>query len=235
MLFQAPPDWALIIVDVQNDFCPGGRLAVAGGDDVILAINSLKHSFRCVVFTQDWHPANHLSFASQHVGKQPFDTVQMSYGAQILWPDHCVQHSKGAGLHNKLMFHQGDWLLQKGTNALVDSYSGFYENDGFTQPRFANGATLTDFLCGQKIKTLVLAGLAYDFCVGWHALDARKEGFDALIVKDMTRSIAMPLGVRAEGKTSETAMDAQLDAAGVKVVNSTEVLPLSTDLAAGQV
>jgi len=214
MTRPAPATTALIIVDVQSDFCPGGALAVGGGDQIVGGINALRAGFQTVVVTQDWHPAGHSSFASSHPGKQPFDNVDMPYGAQVLWPDHCVQGSDGAAFHPDLNVQTTDLVLQKGTSPAIDSYSGFFENDHTTRPRFADGSTLTDSLRARGITDLVLVGLAYDFCVGWHALDARREGFGVTVLKPLTRAIAMPL---AEGATSETAMDTQLRAAGAVV------------------
>lgn len=216
--WKAPADTALIIVDVQNDFCPGGNLAVENGDKIVPLVNALKEHFNTVVLTQDWHPAGHTSFASSHEGKAPMETTEMPYGTQVLWPDHCVQGSEGAAFHKDLDVSGTDLVLRKGANPAIDSYSGFFENDGKTQPRFDNGKTLSETLREAGIKKVVLVGLAFDFCVGWHALDAVKEGFDATVVKDATRSIAIP---GADGAPdTEQAMQRQLEDAGVKVVNS---------------
>ncbi|MCD8563350.1 MAG: bifunctional nicotinamidase/pyrazinamidase, partial [Alphaproteobacteria bacterium] len=207
MTFTAPKTTALIVVDVQNDFCPGGNLAVNEGDQIVSDINAMRGSFETRVYTKDWHPADHKSFASNHDGKNPFETIQMPYGVQVLWPDHCIQGTDGAAFHSALQYDGSDLILEKGTNPGIDSYSGFYENDQKTQPHFANGKTLTETLKARGIKQIVLCGLAYDFCVGWHALDARKEGFEVIVVKDAARSIAMPL---PDGSDTEAAMDAQL-------------------------
>lgn len=220
-IWLAPEDTALVIVDVQNDFCPGGNLAVAGGDDIIPLVNRLKPSFMPVVLTQDWHPQNHSSFASNHESKNPLDTTKMNYGTQILWPDHCVQGSEGAQFHKDLFIQPHDLILRKGTNTDVDSYSGFYEADGKGQPIFDNGKTLTETFREQGIKRIVFVGLAYDFCVGWHALDAVAQGFKAIILKDLTCSIAMPLD---GGLNSEQAMTKQLEQAGVKIIDSSELM-----------
>ena len=209
---------ALIIVDVQNDFCPGGRLEVMEGDKIIPTINALKPNFALTVYTQDWHPAEHKSFASAHEEAQEYSTIEVDYGEQVLWPDHCVQETDGAAFHKDLEVGDDALILQKGTNAEVDSYSGFIENDKKTQPLFANGKTLVEVLKEKEIKNIVFCGLAYDFCVGWHALDARKEGFETIIVKDACRSISKPL--EGESGTSETAMDAALKEAGVHVVKT---------------
>lgn len=216
-----PSDTALIIVDLQNDFCPGGALAVNGGDQIIPIINALKPNFALCILTQDWHPATHKSFASNHNGAKAFTTTEMPYGTQVLWPDHCIQNSVGAAFHKDLNIGDKDLVLKKGTNPDIDSYSGFFENDQKTQPCFFNGKTLAETLRNHDIKNIVFCGLAYDFCVGWHALDARKEGFEAIIIKDATRSIAMPLE-KDEG-TSEAAMDKQLKSAGVHIINTQDL------------
>ncbi|MFA7276709.1 MAG: nicotinamidase [Pseudobdellovibrionaceae bacterium] len=220
MTWNSPENTALVVVDVQNDFCPGGKLAVAGGDEIVPVVNDLLYHFNVVVLTQDWHPADHKSFASNHEGGQPFSLVDMPYGAQVLWPDHCVQGTDGANFCEDLEVSPSDMILQKGTNADVDSYSGFFENDKVSKPVFADGKTLSDAFKDAGISRIVFCGLAYDFCVGYHALDARKEGFEAIVVKDATRSIAMPT---SEGNTTETDMDRQLQEAGVKVVSAAEL------------
>jgi nicotinamidase/pyrazinamidase len=216
-----PADTALIIVDVQNDFMPNGALAVEGGDQIIPIINALKPNFALTILTQDWHPPEHKSFASNHENAAPFTTTEMPYGTQILWPSHCIQNSVGAAFNKDLNIENNDLVLKKGTNKDIDSYSGFFENDQKTKPHFFNGKTLTDTLKDQDIKNIIFCGLAYDFCVGWHALDAKKEGFEAIIIKDATRAIAMPLD-KDEG-TSETAMDKQLKEAGVHIINTQDL------------
>ncbi len=207
-------DTALVIVDVQNDFCPGGALAVAGGDEIVEKINAIRNDFSVRIYTQDWHPAGHMSFASSHPGKTPFDTVDMPYGPQVLWPDHCIQDTPGAAFHPNLSVGGEDPVLRKGTHPEIDSYSGFFENDGTTQPRFPDGKTLAAFLRDRNISKIAFCGLAYDFCVGWHALDARKEGFEAVVLKDLTRAIAMPAPKNAN---SEDGMTARLKAAGIDI------------------
>ena len=152
---------ALIVVDVQNDFCPGGALAVPGGDEVLAPINAKMVQFDTVILTQDWHPAGHSSFASSHPGKAPFETVEMAYGTQVLWPDHCVQGSDGAAFHKELRT-DGDLILRKGFRAGIDSYSGFFENDQTTP------TGLEGYLRSRGITGLTLAGLATDFCVAFH-------------------------------------------------------------------
>ena len=222
--WKVPEDIALVVVDIQNDFCPGGNLAVPGGDDIVPLVNSLKKLFNLVVLTKDWHPAGHKSFASSHDGKNPLETVEMPYGTQVLWPDHCVQGTEGAAFHKDLDIAADDLVLAKGTNPAIDSYSGFFENDAKTQPVFDDGKTLAQTLREKGINTVVFTGLAYDFCVGWHALDAIKAGFNAIVVKDATRSIAIPGADGAPG--TEQAMTAQLEQAGAKIVTADELKAL---------
>lgn len=218
--WKADKDTALIIVDVQNDFIPGGSLAVGGGDEIIPLVNSLRTHFDTVVITQDYHPAGHSSFASSHAGKAPMETVEMPYGTQVLWPDHCVQGTKGSAFHKDLLYEEGDLILQKGTNPAIDSYSAFLENDKVTSPTFMHGDTLAERLNAIDIKKIVVVGLAGDFCVGYTALDGLKAGFQVAVVKDATRSIGIPLG---GGETTETKMDKDIVAAGGKVIQSADL------------
>ena len=219
--WTAPADTALIIVDAQNDFCPGGALAVDGGDEIIPVVNALRDHFNLVVLTQDKHPSGHCSFASSHDGKAPRETVEMPYGTQVLWPDHCEDGSEGVKFHKDLIVKDTDLWLEKGTHQDIDSYSGFYENDQKTQPRFANGKTLTETLNDAGITRVVLTGLAYDFCVGWHGLDAVKDGFEVVVVDDATRAIGMPTKVGQSDSKQD--MDAQLAQNGVKVVSAADL------------
>lgn len=216
MSFTAPSHTALIIVDIQNDFCPGGALAVNEGDQIIPLVNDLSKSFEHRIYTQDFHPADHKSFASNHKGAEPFHTIETAYGVQVLWPDHCVQGTNGAEFHAALKMNKNDLVLKKGTNKEIDSYSGFFENDKKTRPCFVNGKTLTETLKSLNIKKVIFVGLAYDFCVGWHALDAKEEGFQAIVIKDATRSIAMPTD---DGNNTETLMDKKLKQAGIEVTS----------------
>ncbi|WP_319483565.1 bifunctional nicotinamidase/pyrazinamidase [uncultured Cohaesibacter sp.] len=174
---------ALIIIDVQNDFCPGGALAVPGGDEIIERINLMQHSFAHVVLTQDWHPSGHSSFASAHDGKAPYDMVEMPYGDQVLWPDHCVQGTDGAAFHAGLATARADLILRKGTNPAIDSYSAFFENDHHT----ATG--LEGYLRDKGVVSLLFVGLATDFCVRYSALDAAKLGFDVSVDLSACRAI----------------------------------------------
>ncbi|MCB4457603.1 bifunctional nicotinamidase/pyrazinamidase [Leisingera sp. McT4-56] len=173
---------ALIVVDVQNDFCPGGALAVPGGDEVVAPVNAMMERFDTVILTQDWHPAGHSSFASAHPGKAPFETVEMPYGTQVLWPDHCVQGTEGAAFHKDLRT-DGDLIIRKGFRAGIDSYSGFFENDRTTP------TGLEGYLRSRSITDLTLAGLATDFCVAFTALDAARLGFAVTVDLAACRAI----------------------------------------------
>ena len=176
---------ALIVVDVQNDFCPGGRLAVQKGDEVVPLVNELAKRFENVVLTQDWHPGGHKSFATSHPGTKPFDSIKLPYGEQVLWPDHCVQGSDGAALHKDLAVCHAQLVVRKGWRREVDSYSAFLEADR----RSRTG--LEGYLDERGIKRLFLCGLATDFCVAWTALDARKLKFECAVVEDACRAIDM--------------------------------------------
>lgn len=174
---------ALIVIDVQNDFCPGGALAVADGDAIIPGINALASESDAVVFTQDWHPADHSSFASQHDGKDPYGTVEMPYGTQVLWPDHCVIGSNGAAFHSELNVDRAELIIRKGFRRGIDSYSAFFENDHSTP------TGLEGYLRTRGITTLTLVGLVTDFCVAYSAIDAAKLGFDVSVRMDLCRAI----------------------------------------------
>jgi len=174
---------ALIVVDVQNDFCPGGSLPVAGGDAIVPLVNELGRRFGIVVLTQDWHPAGHSSFASSHPGKAPFETIAMPYGTQVLWPDHCVQGSAGAAFHPGLDLAMAQAIIRKGCRGEVDSYSGFVEADR-TTPTGLGG-----YLKERGIARAVVVGLATDFCVSWTAQDAARQGFETIVVEEACRAI----------------------------------------------
>ena len=181
------PTDVLLVIDMQNDFLPGGPLAVAEGDVIIPGINALAQRFEHVILTQDWHPAGHISFASSHTGKQPFtDTVQAAYGTQTLWPDHCLQGTRGAELHPDLNIPHAEMILRKGFRKDIDSYSAFLENDKIT------GTGLAGYLRERKLNRLFFAGLAYDFCVGFSAIDGAKLGFEPFVVGDLSRAVALP-------------------------------------------
>jgi len=177
------PTDALIVVDVQNDFCPGGALAVADGDAVVPVVNALARRFANVVLTQDWHPAGHASFASAHPGKAPFETTELAYGTQVLWPDHCVQGTPGAELHAGLEVPHAQLVIRKGWNAGVDSYSAFREADRATRTGLAG------YLRERGVERVFVVGLATDYCVGWTAIDARAAGFAAVVIEDACRGI----------------------------------------------
>lgn len=186
------PTDALLVIDMQPDFCPGGTLAVAGGDEIIPLINSLAPRFDHVILTQDWHPAGHISFASSHPGKQPYQQIEASYGSQTLWPDHCLQHSPGADLHPALDIPHTELILRKGFRREIDSYSGFLENDHMTRTGLAG------YLKDRGLTRLFLCGLAYDFCVRYSAVDGKNLGFQSIVVEDATRAVNLP------GSVSET-------------------------------
>ena len=174
---------ALLIVDVQNDFCPGGALAVPKGDEIVPIINRLIPHFDHIIQTQDWHPEGHQSFASSHQGKDPYDTVELNYGTQVLWPDHCVQGTKGAEFHPGLNIDKSQVIIRKGFRKQIDSYSTFFENDQKTS------TGLTGYLNERGIKELYTVGLATDFCVKWSILDGIDQGFKMHIIKDAVRGI----------------------------------------------
>ncbi|MGE7468051.1 bifunctional nicotinamidase/pyrazinamidase [Bosea sp. NPDC003192] len=174
---------ALIVVDVQNDFCPGGSLAVAGGDEIVPLVNELGKRFGIVVLTQDWHPAGHSSFASSHPGKGPFETVAMPYGTQVLWPEHCVWGSEGAAFHPALDLDMAQAVIRKGCRRDVDSYSGFVEADR-TTPTGLGG-----YLKERGIARVLVVGLATDFCVNWTAQDAARHGFETVVIEEACRAI----------------------------------------------
>ncbi len=198
----------LIVVDVQNDFCPGGALAVPRGDEVIPIVNRLAARFRNVVLTQDWHPRGHLSFASSHPGRRPFDTISASYGSQVLWPDHCVQATPGAEFHKHLEIPHAGLVLRKGMDGAIDSYSAFYENDRKTP------TGLVGYLQERHLTRVFLAGLAFDFCVRYSAEDARRVGFDVFVVEDACR------GINVDGSVAVTR--ANLAALGIPCLSTQE-------------
>jgi nicotinamidase/pyrazinamidase len=176
---------ALLVIDVQNDFCPGGNLPVANGDAVVPVINQLARQFRHVVLTQDWHPRAHGSFASSHANRKPFESIALSYGPQVLWPDHCVQGTPGAEFHAALQIPHAELVLRKGYHRAIDSYSAFFENDRTTP------TGLSGYLRERGLARLFLAGLAFDFCVRYSAEDARRAGFDVRVAEDACRAIDM--------------------------------------------
>ena len=197
-------DYALVVIDVQNDFCPGGALAVAGGDEIVPLINSLSTDFQHVILTQDWHPSGHSSFASSHGGKKPFETITMPYGEQTLWPDHCIQGTDGADFHPGLEWTRAELVLRKGFRKAIDSYSAFYENDHNTPTGLAG------YLGERGISQITLAGLATDYCVAYSALDAARLGFKVTVRLDCCRAIDL------DGSLQR--MTVRMRDAGVKLV-----------------
>jgi len=190
---------ALIVIDIQNDFCPGGALAVSGGDLIIGGVNALMQQIPCVVLTQDWHPADHSSFASQHAGKSPFDTTEMPYGTQVLWPDHCVWGSDGAVFHPDLHVDPADLIIRKGFRRAIDSYSAFFENDQ-TTPTGLHG-----YLNERGITDLTMVGLTLDFCVNFSALDAARLGYNVTVKTDLCRAIDMDGSLNAATQAMQSA------------------------------
>ena len=202
-------DDLLLVIDMQNDFCSGGALAVPEGEAVVPVINDLAGRFGHVVLTQDWHPAGHLSFASSHAGRQPFETTELDYGTQVLWPDHCVQGSPGAAFHADLALPQAELVLRKGFRPAIDSYSAFFENDQ-TTPTGLGG-----YLRERGLGRVFLCGLATDFCVQFSALDARRLGFETVLIEDACRAIDL------EG--SLAAAHAKMAEAGVMTATAGQV------------
>ncbi len=195
---------ALIVIDVQNDFCPGGALAVAGGDEIVAPINALMADYPLTVLTQDWHPAGHSSFATSHGGKAPFDVIDMPYGAQVLWPDHCVQNSPGAEFHTGLNTDAAKMIIRKGYRPEIDSYSAFFEND-HTTPTGLEG-----YLRTLGVQRLTMVGLATDFCVAYSAIDGARLGFDVTVRQDLCRAIDLD-GSLAAAQTDMAAAGVKLD------------------------
>lgn len=183
MTFDIGDSDVLLVVDLQNDFCPGGNLAVPGGHEVVPVVNALARRFAHVLLTQDWHPAGHQSFASSHLGRKPYDTIAVAYGQQILWPDHCIQGTRGAEFRVDLDIPHAALVIRKGFRREMDSYSAFYENDRKTPTGLAG------YLRERGLKRLFVAGLALDFCVRYSAEDAKREGFDVAVIEDACRGI----------------------------------------------
>jgi nicotinamidase/pyrazinamidase len=198
-----------VVVDVQNCFIPGGSLAVKEGDQIVPLVNRIAKAFKHVVLTQDWHTADHVSFASQHPGKKPFETVQLPYGTQVLWPDHCVQGTEGASLHKSLDIPHAELIIRKGYRRDVDSYSAFLEADKKTPTGLAG------YLKQRGLKRVYFAGLATDFCVAWSAMDARRQGFEALVIEDACR------GIDNQGSLAKAW--AAMKVAGVKRIQSSDL------------
>lgn len=194
-----PATDALIVIDIQNDFCPGGALAVAGGDKILNQVNGLMREFPTVVLTQDWHPESHASFAANHPGAEPFSMTEMPYGPQVLWPTHCVQGSNGAAFHPRLDLDAAHLVIRKGFNPNIDSYSAFFENDRVTP------TGLQGYLVSRGISTLTMVGLALDYCVAYSALDAARLGFGVTVIESACRAIDLngSLAIMREAMQSE--------------------------------
>jgi nicotinamidase/pyrazinamidase len=188
---QLQPTDALLVIDVQNDFMPGGALAIKDGDAIVPLINSLAKKFDHVILTQDWHPTQHISFATTHSNKQPFETIEAPYGPQTLWPDHVIQHTDGAALHPALKIPHAGLILRKGFRRHIDSYSAFLENDHTTPTGLAG------YLRERNLTRLFLCGLAYDLCVRYSALDGKNLGFETIVIEDATRAVNLPGSVDA--------------------------------------
>jgi nicotinamidase/pyrazinamidase len=201
----------LLIVDIQNDFCAGGALEVPRADEIIPLVNRLGAQFAHVILTQDWHPRDHLSFASMHPGRRPYETIEVDYGAQILWPDHCVKGTRGAEFHKKLDIPQAELILRKGFRREIDSYSAFYENDRRTP------TGLGGYLRERGLSHVVLAGLAFDFCVRYSAEDAQLEGFRVTVIEDACR------GIDVSGSVEET--QRHLGRIGVEIATALSFFP----------
>ncbi len=200
----------LLVVDVQNDFCPGGALAVPGGDEIIPLLHKIASRFEHIILTQDWHSPRHQSFASVHPGKHPFEQVMVSYGAQTLWPDHCVQGTRGAEFHAALDLGRAELILRKGFRPEIDSYSAFFENDRRTPTGLAG------YLRERGLARVFIAGLAYDYCVAYSSLDARRLGLPVMVVRDGCRAIDL--------NGSVAAMEREFAAAGVERIESGALL-----------
>jgi nicotinamidase/pyrazinamidase len=211
---------ALLVIDLQNDFCPavdgiGGALAVAGGDEIVPIINTLGRRFDHVLLTQDWHPSTHISFASAHPGAQPYQQIEVAYGPQVLWPDHCVQGSPGAALHPALDLPHAELVLRKGFRREIDSYSAFLENDHRTPTGLAG------YLRERGLRRLFLCGLAYDFCVRFSAIDGAALGFECVVVEDTTRAVDLPPANGQPGSVEATL--AALASSNIPRIRSAEI------------
>jgi len=206
---RTTPNDVLLITDVQNDFCPGGALAVADGDAVIEPIHRAAQHFQHIILTQDWHTPDHNSFASAHPGKKPFEQIELAYGPQTLWPDHCIQGTHGAEFHPALQLTRAELILRKGFRRAIDSYSAFFENDRTT----ATG--LAGYMRERGLNRVFLTGLAYDYCVGYSALDARRIGLPAIILRDACRAIDL--------NGSVASIEREFVAAGVQQKNTADL------------
>jgi nicotinamidase/pyrazinamidase len=211
MALQLTDRDVLLVIDVQNDFCDGGALAVPGGQEVVPVIHRIAGAFRHVIQTQDWHPKDHHSFASYHAGRAAFETIDTAHGEHVLWPDHCVEGSMGAAFHPHLLLDHTELILRKGFRKTIDSYSAFMENDHQTP------TGLTGYLRERGLKRIFLSGLAYDYCVRYSAIDGKQAGFDAFVVEDACRAIGLG--------DSIAAANAAFDQAGVYRITSAMLEP----------
>ena len=200
---------ALLMIDIQNDFCPGGALAVDEGDKIVSNVNSIQEKFTVKILTQDWHPKNHKSFASNHKNKDPMSTTQMFYGTQVLWPDHCIQGTEGSRFHAKLITDNADLIIRKGFRPEIDSYSAFFENDQKTP------TGLDGYLKSRGLNTIYLCGLALDFCVYFSAIDGAKLGYNVTVIKDACRAIDL------NGSLQNSLND--MNSKGVKLSSTSEL------------
>jgi len=210
MVFALSSTDALVIIDLQNDFCPDGALAVQRGDEIVPLINRLQQRFDHVILTQDWHPAGHISFATSHPGSHPFETIQVAYGPQVLWPDHCLQGSAGAAFHAQLDTTHAELIVRKGYNPRIDSYSAFLDNDHSTATGLAGA------LKERGIRRLFFCGLAYDYCVHFSAVDAVSLGFTACVIEDACRAIDL--------NGSVARVNAEMQQAGIARISSDTLL-----------
>jgi nicotinamidase/pyrazinamidase len=209
MVISVQPTDALLVIDVQNDFMPGGALAVPDGHAIIPLINTLAKKFDHVILTQDWHPAQHISFATTHTNKKPFENIETPYGSQTLWPEHVLQHTEGAAFHPALHIPHAELILRKGFRRHIDSYSAFLENDHVTPTGLAG------YLRERNLQRLFLCGLAYDFCVRYSAIDGHNLGFETIVIEDASRPVNLPNTV------AET--NAALAAANIRRIQSTDI------------
>jgi len=207
---QLQPSDAFLVIDVQNDFMPGGALAIKDGDAIVPLINTLAKKFDHVILTQDWHPTQHISFATTHSNKKPFETIEAPYGPQTLWPDHVLQHTEGAAFHPALHIPHAELILRKGFRRHIDSYSAFLENDHVTPTGLAG------YLRERNLTRLFLCGLAYDFCVRYSAIDGKTLGFETIVIEDATRPVNLPCSVDAT--------NADFAATSIPRIHSTELL-----------
>ena len=198
MTITLQPADALLVIDVQNDFCPSGTLSVAEGDQVVPLLNALAQKFEHVILTQDWHPHGHISFASIHPGKKHFETIRVPYGPQTLWPEHCIQNTPGADFHPALDIPHAELILRKGFRRHIDAYSAFLENDHFTSTGLAG------YLRERDLHRLFLCGLAYDFCVRFSAIDGAALGFECIVLEDATRPVNLPANATQPGSVEAT-------------------------------